>query len=132
MTTAITATLLEGPYVEGFRRKRTKLSLLLPTVWAAAGHAVDLSLAANGSYTYITDYKFEIAAAAGAGAKFNLIGTVGTGTNAAALLASSIAVVAHHDMANADGGAHDTSVLAAMPNSADPSTWACHLTVWGY
>jgi len=128
MTTAITPTLLLGPIVEGVKEKRVDLSLLLPTVWAAAGHAVDFST----YFDYVTRWKFTGTAVTDYGAKFNLIGTEGTGANAGALAtASTISVVAHHDSA-AGGGAEGVEVLDAMPNSSDPSTWDCNLTVWGY
>jgi hypothetical protein len=132
MTTDITPTLITNPpVVEGILRKRAEFSLLLPTVWAAAGHAIDFSTAANGSFRYITDWKFGGSAITGYGAKFNLIGTAGTGTHVGHLSASTCYVVAHHDSAGG-GGSEAAEVLDAMPNSADPSTWDCNLEVWGY
>lgn len=132
MTTAITCTLVKGPIPVGPRRLEASYSLLLPTVWAAAGHAVDLSLAANGGFTYINpDWSFTGSAVTDYGAKFNLIGTEGTGVNEGMLLASSITVVAHIDSA-AGGGAEAVEVFDAMPNSTDPSTWDCNLYVSGY
>lgn len=131
MTTTIVPTLKVGPIVDGVRRKRAELSLLLPTVWAAAGHAIDLNATANGGFTYITDWKFTGTAVTDYTSKFNLIGTEGTLANEGHLLASSCSVVAHIDSA-AGGGAEGVEVLDAMPNSSDPSTWDCNLIVWGY
>lgn len=131
-TTAIVATLVEGPIVLGIRRKRAKLSLTLPESWTTGGLAIDFSTTANGGFTYISKWHFMGVAATDMQVEYNLISSsVGTGNKANALLASGCKVVAHQG-AIKTGDAQVATPFGVCANSENHSTKTCYLEVEGW
>lgn len=123
MTTAFAATLVEGPVVEGPKRKRARFTIQMPNSWTGAGVALDLSTAANGSFAVITDYKFGPSPAiADFGWVYDLIGTAATGHG---VTASTVKVVAH-------SSAGAAATMANSDTDDMSATTTMNLTVWGY
>ena len=130
-TTAITATLLSGPLPMDPRRKKAVISLLLPESWTAAGVAIDLSAAALGSFTYITESHFTGVGIDDYDNILQLIGTEGTSANEGNLSASTCKVYAVRG-AIKTGDAQAATVFGAVTATTNLSALACHLTVYGY
>ena len=131
-TTAFTAAIVQGPMVCGIRQKKTKISLTFPTVWAAAGVALDLSAAALGGYEYIEKWHFIGAAATDYQVNWDLISaTKGTGTAANCLTASTCKVVGHQGAAKT-GNAQAATVFGSCADSENHSTKTIFLIVVGW
>lgn len=118
MSTAITSTKLAGPHCIGPNFKVAVYKLALPSVWTAAGIALDLS----ADFDYVTSYIFGASGAAADHEYFyNLIGTY----TSAGVAASGLTVVAHWSAASA-------TVFDDVNNSTDLSTVGdLYLTVFG-
>ena len=125
MTTAFAATLVDGyPVVEGPKRKMAKFYIQMPDSWTGAGESLDLSTAANGAFSVITDYVFgPSTAVADHGWVYNLFGTATTAKDG--ITASTVTVSAHSSAGSA--------ATMANSNADDMSaTTTMMLTVWGY
>lgn len=128
MSTAITATLIEGPDVVDVREKHIKLSLALPTSWTEAGIALDLS----AYFDYVSDYKFSGVSVTDYGINLKLIGTFGTSTHAGNYSASTIKVIGIEAPAKTGDAEAATMALGICVDAEDHHLKLCHLEVWGY
>lgn len=128
MSTAITATLIEGPEPTNAREKRIKLSLALPTSWTEAGIALNLST----YFDYVSDYAFSGVIVTDYGINLKLIGTFGTSAHAGNYTASSIKVIGIEAPAKTGDAEAATMALGICVDAENHSAKSCHLEVWGY